>query len=295
MSNRVPFKAVQAFEAAARLSSFALAAEELFVTPSAISHQIKQLEERLSVLLFHRIHRAVVLTDAGRRYAEEILAAFARIETATRDLSRQTKSDILKIHSSPSIAAQWLMPRLARFSAQNPDIDVHLKASTEPVNLFALTADIDIHYSSRNIQPSGILSLMLPPENIVPLCSPELAKGIHAPDDMSTQTLIHSEGCLVGWRDWARINKVPKLNLSRGLRFDRSFMSVGAAVDGLGVCLDSTLMAQREIESGALVAPFGLDGLKVQGYSFNILKSSADLPKISAFRAWLFAELQEEE
>ena len=79
------------------------------------------------------------------------------------------------------------------------------------------------------------------------------------------------------WRDWARINKVPKLNLSRGLRFDRSFMSVGAAVDGLGVCLDSTLMAQREIESGALVAPFGLDGLKVQGYSFNILKSSADL------------------
>ena len=144
MSNRVPFKAVQAFEAAARLSSFALAAEELFVTPSAISHQIKQLEERLSVLLFHRIHRAVVLTDAGRRYAEEISAAFARIETATRDLSRQTKSDILKIHSSPSIAAQWLMPRLARFSAQNPDIDVHLKASTEPVNLFALTADIDV-------------------------------------------------------------------------------------------------------------------------------------------------------
>ena len=134
-----------------------------------------------------------------------------------------------------------------------------------------------------------------PTENIVPLCSPELAKGIHAPDDMSTQTLIHSEGCLVGWRDWARINKVPKLNLSRGLRFDRSFMSVGAAVDGLGVCLDSTLMAQREIESGALVAPFGLDGLKVQGYSFNILKSSADLPKFSAFRAWLFAELQEEE
>ena len=110
MQHRIFLKAIQAFEAAARLSSFALAAEELFVTPSAVSHQIKLLEEQIGVRLFHRVHRSVVLTDAGRRYAEEVAAAFARIETATRNVGRTEKSDILTVHSAPSIAAQWLMP-----------------------------------------------------------------------------------------------------------------------------------------------------------------------------------------
>lgn len=110
MHNRISLKAVQAFEAAARLSSFALAAEELFVTPSAVSHQIKLLEEQFGVRLFHRAHRAVVLTDAGRVYAEEVSAAFAKIEMATRELGRTAKSDILTVHSTPSFATQWLMP-----------------------------------------------------------------------------------------------------------------------------------------------------------------------------------------
>src|SRR5437868_8784205 len=123
MPDRVTLKSIQASEAAARLSSFALAAEELFVTPSAISHQVKLLEEQLSVRLFHRVHRAVILTDSGRRYAEEIAAAFARIDVATRDIGRVAKSDILTVHCTPSFATQWLMPRLARFSAQHPDID----------------------------------------------------------------------------------------------------------------------------------------------------------------------------
>lgn len=108
--NRIFLKAVQAFEAAARLSSFALAAEELFVTPSAVSHQVKLLEEQFGVRLFHRVHRAVVLTDAGRVYAEEVSAAFAKIEMATRELGRTAKSDILTVHSTPSFAtytAAW--------------------------------------------------------------------------------------------------------------------------------------------------------------------------------------------
>lgn len=295
MQNRVSFKAVQAFEAAARLSSFALAAEELFVTPSAVSHQVKFLEDQFGVQLFHRVHRAVILTDAGRRYAEEISAAFSRIETATRNLGRLTKSDILTVHSTPSFATQWLMPRLARFSARNPDIDVRLNASKESVDLIAGTVDIDIRYGSKNIQPAGVMAVVFPPETIVPLCSPELANGPHpirVPEDLSHHMLIHSEVGLVGWRDWWRKHRTVQLDIQRGPRFDRSFMSISAAVDGLGVCLESLLLAQRELETGRLVAPLGFTGFQVQGYTFNVLKSSADLPKVRTFRDWLFQEFE---
>lgn len=294
MQNRISLKSIQAFEAAARLSSFALAAEELFVTPSAISHQIKLLEEQVGIHLFHRVHRAVVLTDAGRRYAEEITAAFARIETATRDIGQAEKSDILTVHSTPSFATQWLMPRLARFSAQHLDIDVRLHAAVAPVDLTTGTVDIDIRYGSKRLQPPGIMVVDFPLETIVPLCSPALANGpqpIRKPEDLAHHPLIHSERCLVGWLDWLRQHRKVKLDISRGPRFDRSFMSISAAVDGLGVCFESLLLAQRELDTGRLVAPLGLEGPKVQGYTFNLLKARADLPKIRSFQDWLFGQL----
>jgi LysR family transcriptional regulator, glycine cleavage system transcriptional activator len=294
MHNRVTLKAVQAFEAAARLNSFALAAEELFVTPSAISHQIKLLEEQLSVRLFHRVHRAVILTDSGRHYAEEIGAAFARIDKATRDIGRVAKSDILTVHSTPSFATQWLMPRLARFSARHPDIDLRLHASNGPVDLTRESVDIDLRYGARRLQPAGTMVLELPSETIVPLCSPKLMQGdcpIHGMADLQHHTLIHSEGCLVGWRDWMRSHRTASFDISRGPRFDRSFMAISAAADGVGVCLESLLLVQRELDTGRLVAPFGFDGLTVHGYTLNLLKSSSDLPKVKSFQDWLFEEL----
>ncbi|MFT4063692.1 transcriptional regulator GcvA [Paraburkholderia sp.] len=295
MHHRITLKSIQAFEAAARLSSFALAADELFVTPSAISHQVKLLEEQLSVKLFHRVHRAVVLTDSGRQYAEEIAAAFARIDAATRHIGRVAKSDILTVHATPSFATQWLMPRLARFSALNPDIDVRLNASSDPADLTTDAVDVDIRYGARKLQPVGTMVLELPPETIVPLCAPELANGefpIRTTADLRHHTLIHSESCLVGWRDWMRLNRKTRLDITRGPRFDRSFMSVSAAADGLGVCLESLLLAQRELETGRLVAPLGMDGLKVHGYTLNLLESRADLPKLRSFQDWLFAQLE---
>lgn len=296
MHNRIPLKAIQAFEAAARLSSFALAAEELFVTPSAVSHQIKLLEDQFGVRLFHRVHRAVVLTDSGQRYAEEISAAFSRIDTATRELGSTAKSDILTIHSTPSFATQWLMPRLARFSAAHPDTDVRLNASyPPPAELLLQGVDIDIRYGMKRVLPAGTMVLAFPIETIVPLCAPELMAGaypIRRTEDLGHHTLIHSEVCLVGWRDWMRRHRKVTLDISRGPRFDRSFMAISAAVDGQGVCLESLLLVERELETGKLVAPLGLDGLKVQGYTFNLLKSRVDLPKIRNFQEWLFRELQ---
>ncbi|TVO63623.1 transcriptional regulator GcvA [Denitromonas ohlonensis] len=297
MHNRISLKAVQAFEAAARFESFALAADDLFVTPSAISHQVKLLEELVGVRLFHRVHRAVVLTDAGRKYAEEISAAFARIDAATRNVVGAEKSDVLAIHCTPSFATQWLMPRLARYSALQPDVDVRLNASVSPVDLMQEEFDVDIRYGMRQLQPAGTLVLPLPRETIVPLCAPGLItaeRPLDAMEDLSHHMLIHSVRCLVTWRDWMRQHRKVKLDISRGLRFDRSFMSISAAVDGLGVCLDSLLLVERELESGRLIAPFGRVGLQVQAYTFNVLKSKIDLPKIRSFQHWLFSELAED-
>lgn len=293
MHNRIPLKTIQAFEAAARSGSFVLAAEELLVTPSAISHQVKLLEDEVGVRLFHRVNRGVVLTDAGRQYAEEVGLGLAQIARATRNIGHVTKSDILSIHSSPTFATQWLMPRLARFSALNTDLDVRLNASTEPADMVRDNVDIDIRYGNRLPTP-GCVVQPFPPEVIFPLCAPGLLEGAHPlrePQDLAYHVLIHSEGCLVGWRDWMRLHRDIKLEIIRGPRFARSFMSIGAAVDGMGVCLDSGLIAQRELAAGRLVAPFGMEGIRLQGYTMHYLKSQESLKKIRNFCDWLLPEL----
>ncbi len=136
MRKHPSLKSVQAFEAAARLGSFTAAAQELCVTASAISHQIRFLEDEVGVTLFHRTSRTVVLSDVGRRFAGSIAEALSLIESATRDIERRGKSDILTIHCVPSFATQWLMPRLARFSAQHNSIDVRLNASVGAIDLY---------------------------------------------------------------------------------------------------------------------------------------------------------------
>ncbi len=165
-----PLKSVQAFEAASRLGSFVAAADELHLTPSAISHQIRALELRLGIALFHRAHRSIELTDIGRRYAESVSEALNLIESSTRSIERAGKSDILTIHSVPSIAAQWLMPRLSRFSAMHTDIDVRLNASSAPVDLAAGEADFDIRYG-HFFPDAGVMVEPFPAETIAVNCS----------------------------------------------------------------------------------------------------------------------------
>jgi LysR family glycine cleavage system transcriptional activator len=286
-------RSVRAFEAASRLGSFAAAADELHVTASAVSHQIRELEREVGVALFHRVHRAVVLTDMGRRYAERVAEGLGIIEAATRTIERRGKSDILTIHCVPSFAAQWLMPRLSRFSALHPDIDVRLNASVSLVDLAGGEADFDIRYGPF-IPASGVTILPLPEETIVVLCSPRLAEGDHPirhPADLRWHTLIHSELNLVAWREWFRMNDVAGIELERGPRFDRSFMAINAAVDGVGVALESRLLIQSELQTGRLVLPFSLTQPKLVCHTLAFLKSKAASPKINAFREWLFDEL----
>lgn len=287
-----PLKAIQAFEAASRLGSFVAAAEELHLTPSAISHQVRLLEERLGITLFHRAHRAVELTDSGRRYAEAVAEAFGLLEAGTRSIERVGKSDILTIHSVPSFATQWLMPRLSRFSAMNPDIDVRLNASVASVNLATGEADFDIRYG--NVFPdAGVVVQPFPEETIVVACSPSLVpnRARLKTLNLAESTLIQSEINIYTWRDWMMDHPGTKLHLDRGPRFDRSFMAINAAVDGMGVALESMLIIERELQSGRLVLPFGLEGPRLICHRLAFLKTKAHLPKMRAFREWLFDEL----
>lgn len=288
-----PLKLVQSFEAAARLASFAAAGEELRLTPSAISHNIRALEREVGISLFHRVHRRVELTDAGRRYAEQVSDALGQIEAATRQLDRTVKADILTIHSAPSFATQWLMPRLSRFSVDNPETDVRINASVGPIDLGAGQADIDIRYGA--FMPSSNVEVVpFPEETFVVACAPRIAAGppaIREPFDLARQTLIYSEVNLVTWRDWLDAHGLDHVETVRGPRFDRTFMAVAAAVDGLGVVLESRLMLQRDLDAGRLLLPFGPKGPRRVCHSMLLLKSKANLPKTRAFREWLLAEL----
>ena len=260
-----------------------------------MSHQIRHLESEIGTPLFHRVHRAIMLTDAGRQYAAEIASAFGNIEAATRSIERRCRSDILTIHTVPSLAAQWLMPRISRFSAKYTDIDVRLNASTDATNLAAAEADFDLHYGTV-IPTAGVTIMPFPPETITALCSPVLAFGgdpIHTPADLRRHTLIHSEVNLIRWREWLKPYPDAPVDLDRGPRFDRSFMAIRAAVDGVGICLESRLLVQRELESGQLVALFNGHGPSVACHSLLFLKSKANVPKIKSFREWLFAELND--
>ncbi|MCP1912582.1 LysR family glycine cleavage system transcriptional activator [Bradyrhizobium elkanii] len=294
MSELPQLRAIQIFEAAARLGSFLRAADELSLTPSAVSHQIRSLEDALGVQLFHRINRAVMLTDIGSKYADEISEALGRIEAATHTITRRGKSDILTIHSVPSFASQWLMPRLSRFGALNPAIDLRLNASGDAADLGGDAVDIDIRYGT--FVPAAYLGVdPFPLETIVVLCSPKLMKGasrIRTPADLKKHVLIHSEVNLYRWRHWAEDKKV-ELDLERGPRFDRSFMAISTAVDGLGVCLESRLLVQRELEDGRLVMPFGPSGRRIKCHSLVYRRSRANVPKIATFRSWLVRALKE--
>ena len=252
------FNALRAFEAAVRRGSFVAAANELHLTPSAVSHQVKLLEDQLGVQLFSR-DRAFRLPDRQRRAL--LPGGHGRVQPhqdGDVDLASSGKSDRLSVHSAPSFATQWLLPRLPEFVAAHPELDVVFWATSPPYNLLANNCDIDIQYGATSTE--GLDIMPFPVERVVPMCSPALAHGIRpirSAEDLRFVTLIHSDHCLVRWPDWLERHPGLSLDLDRGLHFDRSFMSISTAAAGLGVCLDSTLLAHAELASGRLVKPLG--------------------------------------
>ncbi len=289
--NKLPsLRALRAFEASVRCGGFALAAAQLRLTPSAVSHQIKLLEEELGVPLFHRRHRKVEPTAAGRRYYVEVEAAFERIARATSQIGSTTR-ELVAVHSAPSFATLWLMPRLKQFYAAHPEIDVRVSATANLIDLTDSAFDVAIQYGTRPGPPLQAFTLM--GERVTPMVSPGLLDGpvpLERPEDLAQHLLIHSENCLVQWPDWLREHHPVPLDLSRGPHFDRSYMSIAVAVEGLGVCLESTLLAQRDLAVGRLVAPFADRAVSVAGHHVVVHRAKADQQKIRTFIDWITRE-----
>ena len=282
-----PLKALAAFEAASRHGSFAQGADELAVTPSAVSHQIQQLEEFLGVQLFQRHAGRAVLTAAGKIYAREIELAFGAISDATNLIAPQSQSGHLVIASGPSFAAKWLQPRLADFVRNHPNVKIRLSTLSSFEELETARFDIAIAYG-RPPAPQREVEPFLR-ERLRPLCSPALAGalGLRTPADLAKATLIHSANALT-WVDYFRQVGAGAVEPANELWLDRSTMAIEAAANGLGVVLESEILATEELRDGRLMAPFG-DAYTVEVTSYFLVKSTSfrSDTQVSVFEKWL--------
>jgi LysR family transcriptional regulator, glycine cleavage system transcriptional activator len=285
-----PLNALRAFEAAARHLSFTAAASELNVTQAAISHQIKALEERLGLKLFRRVGRGLLLSDAAQAYLTEIGAAFDRIAGATQRLHQHDAAGVLSATVLPSFAAKWLLPRLGRFRAAHPEIDLRISSSVEQVDLAREDFDIALRAGS-GVYPGMRADLILT-ENFFPVCSPALLSGprpLRVPADLRAHTLLHDEPRDL-WQLWLKMVGIADVDATRGPGFSDSGMVIQAAIEGQGIAIAKGTLAGDDLKAGRLVRPF--DQSLPANYSYWLVcpEASAERPKIVAFRDWLLAE-----
>ena len=285
-----PLPNLLAFEAVARRRSFALAAAELHLTASAISHQVARLEGYLGVRLFERSAHGVRLSTAGDHDLERIGGALAAITAATDDL-RQGAQNTLYVHCAPSIASLWLMPRLRGFAQACPDIALNLSAAHSHSDFALGQADLDIRYGIA--QWPDLVVEPLFEERILPLASPAFIRErrLKRVEQLPELPLIQSNVNVVQWTDWfaAYTDKRPPERFT--LRFDRSQMAMEAAMLGLGVALDSATLAARHIAEGRLRPVFGFDKFVRAKAHFAVYPARhAKRAPVEAFLAWLHAE-----
>ncbi|WP_341503434.1 transcriptional regulator GcvA [Gallaecimonas sp. GXIMD4217] len=297
MSRRLPpLNALKVFEAAARHLSFTRAAEELFVTQAAISHQIKSLEEFLGLKLFRRRNRSLLLTEEGQSYYLDIKDIFSHLSEATeRVLSRSAKG-ALTVSMQPSYAIQWMVPRLSRFSEEHPDIDVRIKAADQEEG--SLTDDVDVAiYYGKGKWP-GLAADRLQTEYLIPVCAPMLLQGsrpLSSPEDLRHHTLLH-DSSRKAWQAWVRqLGLQHMINVNHGPIFSHSTMVLQAAVYGQGVALAHSVLAQPDIAAGRLVCPFKEVLVSKNAYYLVCQQSQAEQGKIVAFRDWMLKMVIEEE
>jgi LysR family glycine cleavage system transcriptional activator len=292
-----PLNALRAFEATARHLSFSRAAEELHVTPAALSHQIRGLEDLLTLKLFHRKARAIELTAAARLMYPGIRSAFESLRTAVEQLDRAKQDRILVVSASPGLTAKWLVPRIYRFLEKHPDIDTRISSSVGFSNFTADGVDVGIRLSSG--QHPDLHVEKLADECMLPLCSPRLLEGEHplrSPHDLPRFPLIQIDlpGLVPTWDDWLGAVGITGIDTTRGLRLNVADHALDAASEGAGVVLGYKLVASRDIGLGRLVVPFGPE-LPLPGrcYHFVCAKGQEARPTVKAFRDWLFAEIED--
>ncbi|GAB1439780.1 transcriptional regulator GcvA [Providencia sp.] len=297
MSKRLPpLNALRVFDAAARHLSFTKAAEELFVTQAAVSHQMKSLEDFLGLKLFRRRNRSLLLTEDGQSYYLDIKEIFSSLNEATRKLQARSAKGALTVSLSPSFAIQWLVPRLSGFNQAYPGIDVRIQAVDREEDKLADDVDVAIFYGRGNW--SGLRTDRLYAEYLMPVCSPSLLTGgnqLKNPEDLAKHTLLHDSSR----RDWQAYVKQLELqnvvNVQQGPIFSHSAMVIQAAVHGQGIALTNNVMAKNEIDAGRLVCPFSEVLVSKNAFYLVCQENQADLGKISAFRQWILGQAASEQ
>ena len=289
MLHQVPLSILRAFEAAGRTGSFRSAALELGLTPSAVSHAVRKLEQTLGASLFVRDGRAVHLSAEGEALMRHVGRAFEELRRGLELVSTRGPQ-LLRLHCAPSFAACWLSPRLARFLRDHPGIEVRLAAGTDYTRFLNEEFDADIVYGPP--RQEGLVDVPLGEETVTPMCAPELARAIRNPMDLFAQVLIESETKQVRWSDWFARNGLPAPR-PQGVRFDRSFLAIAAAVDGLGVTLESTRLAERDLASGRLVRPLAgsAEDVRYVGHHLVFPRSARQRHSLRLFTKWLGQEL----
>ncbi|HLI13598.1 MAG TPA: transcriptional regulator GcvA [Alphaproteobacteria bacterium] len=287
-----PLNALRAFEASARLLSFTKAAEELGITPSAISHQIRGLEAYLGVRLFRRTTRALMLTEEGQGYLPALRDAFDGIHAATTRLSARQAIGPLTVSLLSSFAVRWLIPRLPRFQAAHPEIEIRLSTTVRVVDFRREDVDCAIRYG-RGHWP-GLSADLLRAEDLFPACSPKLTEGPQAlkePRDLARFPRFQVMARPDDWRIWLNAAGITGIDPECGPQFETSDMALRAAAEGLGVAIGGSALVEDDLRKGRLIAPFGFRLASDSGYYFVTPEDRCDQPKIAAFRDWLLREV----
>ncbi|MFC3095938.1 transcriptional regulator GcvA [Alteromonas sediminis] len=296
MARRLPpLNSLKAFEAAARHLSFTKAADELFVTQAAVSHQIKALEEYLSMKLFLRRNRTLLLTEEGQAYYLDLKEIFKALQDATDKLLAKGSKGAITVATPPSFASQWLVPRISQFSSQNPDIDVRIKAVDFDEGF--LTDDIDVAIYYGKGRWSGVQADKLHSEFLTPMCSPtllQMGKPLRDLFDLKNHVLLHDSSRAM-WNTWLKHFKVNGINVNQGPVFSHSMMVLQAAALGQGIALGNTVLARPELEAGRLVVPFAERLESKEAYYMVCDPQHMDLGKITTFKQWMQSQVQEDE
>jgi LysR family glycine cleavage system transcriptional activator len=285
-----PLNALKAFEAAARHESFTRAAEELFVTQGAVSHQVKALELELGIKLFNRERQRLVITDAGREYLTILRDAFDRIAVGTERLLQRQSSGVLTVSTSPDFAAKWLVSRLGRFAEEHPSIDLRVSATLHHVDFAREDVDLAVRHGDGNW--AGFDVTRLSSEALFPVCSPKLLSGrnrLTKPADVLKFPLIHVDD-RKDWARWLEAAGVQGVELAHGPVLNRVSMAIDAAVDGQGIVLARSTLAATDLINGRLLRPFAEELRLSKTYWIICPKATTTLPKIVTFRDWLLAE-----
>ena len=295
-----PLNALRAFEAAARHLNFSRAADELSVTPGAVSQQIQNLEDYIGASLFKRTPKGLLLTDAAQIALPALREAFDRLAEAASMLTAAVDGRRLTVSVAPSFAAKWLVPRLGKFEAAHPQVDVWVSAGMELVDFAGGEVDVAIRYGAGRYPGLEVQRLMQ--ETVLAVCSPELllTNPLNELEDLANHILLHdgspdADDSCPDWTMWLAARGVKGVDGSRGPRFNQSSLVIEAAVGGRGIALAKRALAQADLDAGRLVAPFQIATAVDFAYYVVHPKAKGRLPQVKAFVAWLLKEAEAHE